>query len=238
MAHKTLLYRDIDVRAVPAYGLAEATYVLGIPAGTLKSWLVGRSYKTSAGIQPFEPLIQPARLEPLRLSFINLVECHVLATVRRHRRLTLGSVRTALRWVDSVTEVPHPLANTDFLTDRWSLFLEFEGKLVNASRSGQVAIEEIVRPYLERIDRDAEGLARRLFPVRFSRANAQQQPRIVSVDPEVSFGRPVLAGTGITTAVLAERHQAGESVNQIAEDYGRGAEEITQAIEWESQQAA
>jgi len=42
----------------------------------------------------------------------------------------------------------------------------------------------------------------------------------VVIDPHVSFGRPVLAGTGIPTAVLAEQFKTGDPVLVLAKDYG------------------
>jgi uncharacterized protein (DUF433 family) len=58
------------------------------------------------------------------------------------------------------------------------------------------------------------------------------------IDPEVAFGRPVLASTGIPTAIIADRLKAGESVNELASDYGRSQEEIIDAIRCELPSAA
>jgi uncharacterized protein (DUF433 family) len=71
----------------------------------------------------------------------------------------------------------------------------------------------------------------RLFP--FTRKRQPDEPKAVVIDPYVSFGRPVLAGTGIATAVVAERYKAGESIADLAEDYGRQALEIEEAIRCE-----
>jgi uncharacterized protein (DUF433 family) len=54
-----------------------------------------------------------------------------------------------------------------------------------------------------------------------------------SIDPRISFGRPVLAGTGIQTTIVVERYKAGESVEELAKDYGRGRLDIEEAIRWE-----
>lgn len=59
------------------------------------------------------------------------------------------------------------------------------------------------------------------------------EPKTIVIDPQVSFGRPVLAGTGIPTAVIAERYIAGESVDDLADDYGRRRLEIEEAIRCE-----
>ncbi len=46
-------------------------------------------------------------------------------------------------------------------------------------------------------------------------------------------GRPVLVGTGIPTAILAERYKAGESIDELALDYGCDRLQIEEAIRCE-----
>lgn len=41
----------------------------------------------------------------------------------------------------------------------------------------------------------------------------------VTVNPEVSFGRPCIKGTGISTEAIACRFRGGDSVEMIAYDY-------------------
>ena len=53
---------------------------------------------------------------------------------------------------------------------------------------------------------------------------------LLAINPAVGFGKPVIAGTGIPTAVLAERFKAGESVQALAEDYGAEKTAIEEAI--------
>jgi uncharacterized protein (DUF433 family) len=48
----------------------------------------------------------------------------------------------------------------------------------------------------------------------------------------------VIAGTGIPTAVVAERFQAGETIEEIAKDYRRSISEIQEAIRCELELAA
>ena len=47
------------------------------------------------------------------------------------------------------------------------------------------------------------------------------------------FGKPSTSGTRIPTAILSERHQAGDSIDLLAKDYGHNAEEIVEAIWYE-----
>lgn len=113
------------------------------------------------------------------------------------------------------------------------LFIEKYGKLINILAVGQLAMRVVLQAHLRRVERDEAGLAVKLFP--FTRKGRLDEPKVVVIDPFVSFGRPVLVGTGIPTAVIAERYKAGESVDQLAEDYDRERLEIEDAIRCELQ---
>jgi uncharacterized protein (DUF433 family) len=223
-----------NARALPAYSIAEAGHYLRMPTATLRSWVLGRFYPTDQGRRFFRPVIElPDRRRP-QLSFVNLVEAHVLDAIRRDHEVALKHVRTALSFVGKQQpRSKHPLAEQDFVTDGVHLFIERYGQLINASRDGQLAMRAVVEAYLERIERDAKGLPIRLFP--FTRRRTLDEPRAVVIDPSVSFGRPVLVGTGIPTAVIAERYKAGDSMDDLATDYGRTRLEIEEAVRCELQ---
>ncbi len=52
-----------DPREAPSYGIVEAAHYLNLPKATLRSWVLGRRYKTSQGVQQFQPLITVADKE-------------------------------------------------------------------------------------------------------------------------------------------------------------------------------
>src|SRR3972149_3750272 len=52
-------------------------------------------------------------------------------------------------------------------------------------------------------------------------------------DPNISFGRPVLANKGIPVDVIAERYKAGESIDDLMLDYECEQKEIEEAIRFE-----
>jgi len=122
------------------------------------------------------------------------------------------------------------------LTDGRDLLVEACGNYLNVSRSGQGEIRAILQVYLERIEHDAEGVPARLYP--FSRKDLIHDPRSIVIDPLVEFGRPCLAATGIPTVEVADRYKAGESIESLAEDYGRAQGEIEEAIRYELPVAA
>lgn len=218
--------RRESVLEAPAYRVAEAALYLGIPAATLRYWVKGARYRTRGGVRTAAPLIQTP--EPGVLSFLNLVEAHVLDAIRRQHKLSLQGVRRALDYLEDRFPAKHPLAEESFATDGANLFVERYGELVNVSAGGQMALREVLDAHLRRIERDDAGLPVRLFP--YIRRTALDEPRRIAIDPRVQFGRPVLAGTGIPTEVIAERFKAGESLDDLARDYGRTPDEIQEAV--------
>ena len=97
-------------------------------------------------------------------------------------------------------------------------------------------MREIISAALRRIDRDPAGVPIKLYP--FTRSAMDETPTMVVIDPRLSAGRPVIAGTGVATHLIAERYKAGESISDLAHDYERGHEEIEEAIRCELQAAA
>jgi hypothetical protein len=91
------------LRRTPAYPFIEAAHYLNLPRSTLRNWCLGYDYPVQDEIHRFQPLI---RLDgdPLEgLSFLNVVEAHVLTAIRRVHRISLGSVREALSYVAEKT---------------------------------------------------------------------------------------------------------------------------------------
>ena len=225
------IYENVDPREVHTYSIAEAAHYLHAPPATLRSWVAGRPYPVKGGRAFFPPVIRvPKNGAPL-LSFINLVEAHVLDAIRRKHDVPLHKVRSAIKFLEKQFHSKHPLAEQKIETDGCDLFVQKLGQLINISQDGQLAMREMIEAHLRRIDWDAAGLAVRLYP--FVRKKEPEEPRVVVIDPYVSFGRPVLVGTGIPTAVIAERYKAGEAIDHLAEDYGRQRLDIEEAIRCE-----
>jgi uncharacterized protein (DUF433 family) len=98
-------------------------------------------------------------------------------------------------------------------------------------------MKEIIGVYLKRVARDAQGLPIRLYPfTRDTQAEtaAACNPRVVVMNPAVSFGRPVIARTGIPVSSVYERYKAGDSVADLARDYRLETGAIEEAIRCEA----
>jgi uncharacterized protein (DUF433 family) len=226
-----------DPRLVPAYTVAEAAHYLRMPTATLRSWVKGRLYPAGGRAKKSRPVINLHDEKGQYFSFINLVEAHVLAAIRRRHGIKLPKVRKALDYVHEQFRVDYPLINQAFQTDGLDLFVERYGDLINASREGQRAMKEIIGVYLKRVEWDAKGLPIKLYPfTRETEAEASpvSDPRLVVMTPTISYGRPVIAGTGIPVSSIYERYKAGDSVADLARDFRLEISAIEEAIRCEA----
>jgi uncharacterized protein (DUF433 family) len=232
-----------DPREIPLYGFADTARYLKLPAITLRSWVYGRNYRSGNEQRKSLPVIQlPDKNTPL-LSFMNLVEIHVLSSITRIHKVQFKKVRSALEYLENKFPEVHPLANTQFWTDEFDLFIEKSGDLVCASRDGQLVMQEVIEQYLLRVDRDVDLTAFRIYP--FSRELMfsslkdnpkmvlENSPKNISIDPLIAFGRPTISGTGIATNVIAGRFGAGENIENLSKDYAIDEDKIQEAIDYE-----
>jgi uncharacterized protein (DUF433 family) len=213
-----------DPRETPAYTVAEAAALVRVPVSTLKTWIHGDGH-AARGL-----LVLP-RATPRMLAFSHVVEAFVLAAVRRGHGVSLQRVRKAIRYVERELRIERPLIHAKFKTDGADLFVEQWGKLVNASREGQVAMRGALESSLQRVDWDHDGIALRLFPL--VRAVGENQPRSIVIDPEHGFGRPTISGKGLRVDVIVARYHAGETVADLARDYRVEPELIEDAVRCE-----
>ncbi len=220
-----------DLREQAAYPLAEAARYVRVAAATLRSWTVGRPYETRAGPRHFPPLIHPASRRPPVLSFNNLIEAHVLRSLRTEHGVPLKAVRDALRYAEGELGIARLLTRKDLSATAGELFLERYGELLSLTVSGQLAMRRVLQEHLKRVEWDEWQFPVRLYP--FVLPDASSGQRSIAIDPAVAFGRPVVVRAGVSTRAIADRIDAGESVAELATDYGVSETEVEQAVLYE-----
>ncbi len=216
--------KDPKYRFLATYQVAEAARFLRMHPGTLRTWLKGSGL---FGL-PEAPRIQ--------LSFLNLVEAHVLSALRGRFGLSMQRIRIALnelqhQWPDA----EYPLATEEFFTDGKYLIVEKLGQLFNLNRGSQIEVGELIQIYLHRIDRDEIGPVR-LHPFtidpRLNWQRANRRPVLIS--PYVSFGRPSITGVGVATEVVCDRFVAGDTISEMCKDYRLTPVQIEEVLRYES----
>lgn len=206
-----------NVFDAPAYSGPQASHYVGVPYQTLRGWIGS------------DGLI--ATPQPNVLSFNNLAEAHILKAMRKTHGLSLQGIRKALAELAQIRQTNHPLLDESFETDGINLCTRDDDRVINLSKRGQQEFREFVALYLQRIKRDAQGVATHLYP--FVARDDASEPEYISISPTVSFGRPVLVGTGISTSVIAGRFAARDSVADLAREYQVDSKVLEDAIRWE-----
>lgn len=219
-----------DLRNEPAYSLAEAARYLKLASATLRSWVVGREYPKGEGVAQFRPLIHPPQQAPPTLSFWNLIEAHVLRSLRTDHGVSIKALREAVSYAEKSLRIERLLLSKELRTEAGRVFLERYGELIELSASGQLAMRRVFDEHLKRVEWDEWQFPIRLYPFVSSEMLADKP---IAIDANVAFGRPIVLRVGITTAAIADRIDAGEKVSELASDYGLSEAEIEQAVLYE-----
>ena len=231
--------RPPNLHDEPAYRASEVADILALPAGTVKAWAFGQNYRYRDGRpKRFIKLIEAADTRRRLLSFANLCELYVLSALRRSHRIPMPVVRDSLDFVSRELGSRRPLIARQFLTNGFSLFYQEAGRLLNASKQGQHAMDGDFVRALKRIERDQRGTPIRLFPLiapaaPLSESENEAADGAVVIDPHLAFGRPALAKAGVTTQVIADRFVAGDDPAEMAGDYRVAIADIWEAIRFE-----
>jgi uncharacterized protein (DUF433 family) len=168
-----------------------------------------------------------------QLTFRQLAELHVLTGLTGCDRSAWGRggwcffdeplKRLRQEWL-----VAFPLSSPKMMTEEGRLFAL--ARLADSQK--RACAEKALLAYLDRFDRDEDGTPSRLYPFTTNKIT-EGAPKLVVLDPRVSFGRPCLAGTGIPTEVIRDRFAAGESIEALAQDYRRSAADIEAGLRFE-----
>lgn len=181
-------HRNATIRPLGTASLHDTrvAHYLAIPTATVRYWAVGQDR--------YAPLIAAPKHSPFLLSFLNLVELHILASIRRVHEVKMPSIRRAIQFLKRGARCSadrrYPLLSCNLDTDGVDLFIEKYGSLINISQTGQMAIREVIGAALRRINRDSKGFPIKLYP--FTRpGQITDTPAMIVIDPNLSAGRPV-----------------------------------------------
>jgi uncharacterized protein (DUF433 family) len=225
----------LNPRMLPTYSLVDAARCIGAHPATLRTWFKGRSYPTKSGPRRSPLLLVSAA--PDALSFLNLVQAHVVQGIRKRYHIPMHRVRRALTYLRESMGSLDLLASAQFFHDTEHLLLKVEDRLISLSERGQTVSEDVLEQYLHRIEYGQDDLAIRLYPFLHT-ATGVYEPRYIMIDPTVAFGKPCLKRLGVKTDVIAERFLTGELIEDLAADYGAQPDEIQEAIRWSTRKAA
>jgi len=229
-----------DVRfTVPIYTVTEAARYLDLRANTFASWVKGyrREFRGRAPVTG-APLITGLRPEfrgGPSVPFIGLAEGMFLSALRR-AGMPLQQIRPALELVKSELGVEHALASRRLYHDGATLLWEVSNsnavdpdarhhivRDLIVLRDRQYVFRSVIEKHLKLITYDEE-YARRIGLPDYEVAE-------IVADPEINFGKPYFARTGTPLATVQDMLRSGESIADIAGDFGLPFDQVTEVAQ-------
>ncbi|MDR6850367.1 uncharacterized protein (DUF433 family) [Sphingomonas sp. BE137] len=163
------------------------------------------------------------------LGFRDLIEARIVNALRE-KRIGLQTIRLCMERARAIVGEDRPFSTSQFKTDGKTIFLEItrgldEPQLIDLKRS-QGVFNRVVAPSLADLDFGPGGAERWWL---------LHGKRTIVADPERSFGQPIVAEHGITTARVAQAVRAEGSIASVAKLYDLKPRLIRDALAYEHQ---
>ena len=218
------------------YSVPEAARLTGVSPSRIRRWLQGYSYTSGGASRTSPPLWrqQIASEDSLILSFRDMLEVRFIDAFRRHG-VSWKSIRVAAECAAEIIHDSYPFSTRRFKTDGRSIFAEIvqetgDESLLDLVKS-QYEFKSIVDPFLfEGLEFSALGIE----PVRWWPLGTDRR---VVIDPERSFGQPIVDPESVPTLILARAFKAEKSIQAVARWYEVDPRSVEDAVEFEAQHA-
>lgn len=214
----------------PLYTVGEAAAYLRVPRSTLETWAHGytrtRQGRRATKARPIVTSVRAASRQP-EIPFIGLAEGMVLAAFRT-AGVPMQRIRPAVEVLQAELGLDHALASKRLYTDGAEILYDYavkedESKLVGliVVRTRQRVFAPVIQDYLKRITYAQDGWAQRLrLPV----------SKNVIVDPERAFGQPIFEKGAVRVEDVLDRFEAGDSLGDVAYDFGVPVEDVEEVV--------
>jgi len=220
----------MEVIGKGVYSIAEAARLTRLRTQRVREWFRGRESESRI----FKPAFQsdyPVVDDEYVISFLDLIELFIGGKLR-DAGVSLPKLRRNYNELRRDFG-DHPFCTRQIFVGGKQIFTrglsEEDGGSVIEAISRQHYFDAIILPFLQKIEYDE--VTRKA--ARWHIAN------LVVIDPEIRFGRPIVANTGITTSTLQRAYFAnGEDAAFVASWFSVEAEHVMAAVDFENALAA
>jgi uncharacterized protein (DUF433 family) len=206
---------------------AEAARLLRVPQNTLNYWLEGGEYRG----RRYRPVIrEQPRGSRAAVTWAEFVEAGLLREYRR-QRVPMAELRAFIDQIRREFGVPYPLADQrPYVSGRELLSVAQDAAGLDADLClvatvrGQYVLTPAADAFYKRVTWEGDTA------VAWRPHDDPHSPVIMR--PGMRSGRPSVKG--ISTEAMWEHAQAGETVTDIAEDFGLTDEDVRWALAYET----
>lgn len=218
----------MELTGIGLYTLQQASRISGAKSSEVSRWLFGYNAGKSKRIAPLWQT-QIKDVEEKVIGFRDLMELRIVKAFASHG-VPVQLIRVALTHAKEIFGTDYPFTSHRFLTDGRSIFyeaLDHGGEELTDLVRRQLVFESIIRPHLyEGIEFSSHGQAVRWFP---------QKGKSIMLDPEISFGRPVLTAYGVPTEVIAQAVKVEQNAKAVAAQFEIPVDKVRAAVKFEEQ---
>lgn len=218
------------------YSVQEAARLTGADYGTIRRWLLGYSYKAKDGNVKERPPIFRAEFGDVDgqfiISFQDLIELLFVASFRK-RGVKWTIIHEAFELAKERFNSNHPFSVINFKTDGKRIYEETIQKrrsVLSDLHFKQLVMAPVIESTLVRALEFKGGTATQWFPTHPSKT--------IVLDPNRSFGRPIIDRTGVPTEVLFAAYQAEDNFEYVAREFDTPVADVRKAVQFQIALAA
>jgi len=215
------------------YSLTEAERLTKIPRKRIRRWMEGYAFTVKGKRRQSTPVILSdigRAAGQLALTFSDLIEIRFLDAFIDHG-VSWRAVRIAAERARELLSRQHPFSTKQFKTDGRDILAEIARagelpELLNLVKN-QWELERVVTPMLfSGIEFNEYDEPERWWPM--------TKARMIVIDPQRSFGAPIVSDGGVRTEILVASARAERSQKLAARLYDVPLRAVRDAIEYET----
>ena len=214
------------------YSIPEASKLTGVSNPRIYRWIRGYSYHykdTKFDSKPVKTHDYSVIDKNYSISFADLIEIRFINSFKSYG-VGWKAIRKAYLHAQEILNKNHPFATKTFYTDKRTIFADIKEKIQDKFFidlvSKQYELRKVFAHYLIKgIEYSTEDNAIRWWP--------KGKRRGIVIDPQKSFGQPIIYKNGIPTKILYNSYKNEESIENVAKWYETDNNSVSIAVDFE-----
>jgi uncharacterized protein (DUF433 family) len=216
------------------YTVAEASRLTRVSPGKVRRWLEGYAFRRGDALRQSPRVFESefGRVGgSITVSFLDLIEIRFVDFFRKHG-VSWRSVRAARDLAERIVGHPHPFSTGRFLTDGRTILLDMADESRDQALLDLLGSQQVFKRLLKDYLKGLEFGPRRRQVVRWWPLEGSKR---VVIDPERSFGQPIVARRGVPTEIVSRAYRAERSLQKVSRWLDIDLPSVRDAVQYEAQ---